>query len=113
MSFQKVTSIPVTLTDAPVIVTDARVSNRFRVTIGGDRQLGNPTHPVNDGQQIVWEIVQDPTGGHVLTYDSQFVFGDQVTGVISTGANTRSFLTAIYDSGSNKWYVVGCVTNYA
>ena len=51
---------PVTLTDAPVIATDASLSNHFRVTLGGNRVLGNPTNPT-DGQKVIWEIVQDAT----------------------------------------------------
>lgn len=98
---------PIVLTDAATIATDANTSNRFRVTLGGNRTLGNPTN-TTDGQQCVWEIIQDGTGGRALALDTAFVL---CTGIllsaINTAANKRSFLTAIFSSTPTKWYVVG------
>lgn len=105
-------SVPVTLTDAATIATDASLSNRFRVTLGGNRTLGNPSNSV-DGQQIVWEVIQDGTGGRTLAFDTNFAFGAEIaTCAVGNTANKRSFITAIYTNSITKWQIVGCVTNY-
>lgn len=105
-----------TLTDAATIATDASVGTYYRVTLGGNRTLGNPTNPT-DGQRSMWEIKQDATGGRTLTADTQFAFGNEITAPssslnISTNANSVSFITAVYNSTATKWYVVGNVTGY-
>lgn len=103
---------PVTLTDAATVATDASLSNYFRVTLGGNRTLGNPTNPTN-GQKVVWEIIQDGTGTRTLAYDTQFTFGTDITGaVLTTTLNKRDFLGAIYNSTTTKWYVVAFVKGY-
>lgn len=109
------TSAPQTLTDAATIATDASLGNRFRVTLGGNRTLGAPTNPTN-GQQCVWEIIQDGTGSRTLSLDTGtggFAFGTDIASItLTTTASKRDFLTAIYNSTANKWYVVGFVKGY-
>ena len=109
------TSAPQTLTDAATIATDASLGNRFRVTLGGNRTLGAPTNPTN-GQQCVWEIIQDATGSRTLSLDTGtggFAFGTDIASItLTTTASKRDFLTAIYNSTANKWYVVGFVKGY-
>lgn len=110
-----IASAPQTLTDAATIATDASLGNRFRVTLGGNRTLGAPTNPT-DGQQVVWEIIQDGTGSRTLSLDTGtggFVFGTDIASItLTTTASKRDFLTAIYNSTANKWYVVGFVKGY-
>src|SRR5690349_18132166 len=43
----------VILPDAATIVVDASIGNDFRVTISGNRTLGNPSNPT-DGQKIIF-----------------------------------------------------------
>jgi hypothetical protein len=104
-----IVTTPATLTDAVTIATDANLSNRFRVTLGGNRTLGNPSN-LSDGQQLCWEIIQDGTGGRTLSLDTKFIL---CTGVLLTNLNTaatkRSFITAIYISASDRLYIVGIV----
>lgn len=107
---------PVTLTDAATIATDASLGTTFRVTLGGNRTLGNPTNPT-DGQRCIWEVSQDATGGRTLAADTKFAFGNEITAPassinISTNASSLSFITAIYNSTADKWRVVGNVTGY-
>jgi hypothetical protein len=98
---------PVTLSDGATINTDASQSNHFRVTLGGDRTLANPTS-ATDGQRITWEIIQDATGSRFLSYGSKFTFGTDVTSpVLSVTGNLRDFITAVYNSTTDKFYVVG------
>lgn len=96
---------PVTLSDGPTISTDASLGTHFRVTLGGNRTLANPTGAV-DGQRITWEIIQDGTGSRTLSYDTKFAFGTDVTSpVLSTTAGLRDFIGAIYNSTTDKFYV--------
>jgi hypothetical protein len=106
---------PVILTDAATIATDASLGNRFRVTLGDNRTLGAPSNPT-DGQQIVYEVIQDGTGTRTLalaTGAGGFAFGSDITGItLSTGGNVRDYLTCIYNSAQDRWAVVGFIKGY-
>lgn len=103
---------PVALTDAATIATDASLGNHFRVTLGGNRTLGNPTNPT-DGQKCLWEIIQDATGSRTITLDTKFALGTDITGVtLTTTASKRDFLGAVYNSTADKWYVIAFVKGY-
>lgn len=56
------------LTDAATITPDFGVANMFRVQLGGNRILANPTNLV-EGQSGSIDIHQDNTGGRTLTFD--------------------------------------------
>jgi hypothetical protein len=103
-------SVP--LTDAATIATDASLGHRFRVTLAGNRTLGNPTNGY-DGQQITWEIIQDTNGSRTLALDTKFALGTDITSTtLTTTLNKRDFLTAQYNSTADKWYVLGFVKGY-
>ena len=112
-AFGVIVVTPDTLTDAATIATDASLGNHFRVTLGGNRTLGNPTNPA-DGQRATWEVIQDATGSRTLTMDTKFAFGTDIATPITltTTASKRDFITAIYNSTADKWYVVGFVRGY-
>lgn len=102
----------VTLTDAATVATDASLGNTFKVTLGGNRTLGNPTN-AKDGQRLTWEVIQDGTGSRTLAMDTKFAFGTDITGItLTTTLNKRDFITAIYDSTADKFYVTGFVRGY-
>ena len=104
---------PTTLSDGATINTDASQGTHFRVTLGGNRTLANPTGAV-DGQRITWEIIQDGTGSRTLSYGSKFTFGTDVTSpVLSTTAAKRDFIGAIYNASADKFYVVGFARGFA
>ena len=104
--------VPIVLTDAATIATDASLGNHFRVTLGDNRTLGNPTNST-DGQKVIWEFVQDVTGSRTITLDTRFGLGTDITAVtLTTTANKRDFMTAIYNMGVGTWYVVGFVKEY-
>lgn len=95
-----------TLTDAATIATDASLANHFRVTLGGNRTLGNPTNPV-DGQRVIWEFIQDGTGSRTITLDTKFNFGTDIVGLtLTTTAGARDFMTAIYNLAADVWDIV-------
>lgn len=110
-----ITQDVVTLTDGANIATNAALSNRFKVTLGGNRTLSAPTNPT-DEQQCVWLFIQDGTGNRTITLDTGaggFKFGSDITAItLSTAANKRDRMTAIYDAAANKWEVVGIVRGY-
>jgi hypothetical protein len=103
---------PVTLTDAATVATDASLGDYFRVTLGGNRTLGNPTNMI-DGQRVIWEIIQDATGTRTITLGSAFALGTDIAAVtLTTTASKRDFLGAVYNSTAAKWYIVAFVKGY-
>lgn len=103
---------PVVLTDAATIATDASLGNHFRVTLGGNRTLGNPTNPT-DGQRVIWELIQDGSGTRTIALDTAFALGTDLTAVtLSTAINKRDFLGAIYNSTAVKWYVTSFIKGF-
>jgi len=106
------TRTPVTLTDAATIATNAALGTHFRVTLGGNRTLGNPTNPT-DGQRIIWELIQDGTGSRTITLDTNFALGTTISSVtLTTTASKRDFLGAVYNSTAGKWYVIAFTAGY-
>jgi len=109
--------VPVTLSDAATIATNAALGNHFRVTLGGNRTLGAPTNPT-DGQQCVWEFKQDGTGSRTITLATGaggFAYGSQLTSsaiVLTTTAGAIDFLTAMYNSTADRWHVIGFIKGF-
>ena len=104
----------IALTDNGVtIATDASLGNNFRVTaLTANVTLSNPTNPT-DAQVITWEIIQNASAAKTLAFGGAFGFGAEITAcTISAGLSTHSFITAIYNSTTVKWYVRGCLTGY-
>lgn len=105
-------STPTALVDGASIPSDWTSKNRFRVTIAGNRTLSNPSNP-NDGQQAVYEIIQDGVGGRTLAFDTKFAFGSELAScVVSAVANKRSYVSVVYVAATDRFNVVSCLTNY-
>jgi hypothetical protein len=102
-------TLPVNLTDAATIATDAALGNLFAVTLGGNRTLGAPTNGL-DGQRLSWRLRQDATGSRTLALAAGFRSGSTFgTPVLSTTANAVDYLAAMYVVADNKWDVTGFV----
>jgi hypothetical protein len=90
------------------ITFDASLGRHFRVTMGGARRL-SATIGMQDGMMVLLEILQDGVGGRVLTF--QDANGGWVDGgnaiTISTVANKRSYIVAVYHSGLQRWHMLG------
>jgi hypothetical protein len=97
-------SVPVVLTDASTISTNAALSNHFRVTLAGSRTLANPTNS-SDGQVVTWEFIQDSTGSRTITLGSAFNKGS-LTITLTTTATKRDFMQCIYNATTSLWYVI-------
>lgn len=104
--------VVVTLTDASTIAVNAAAGNHFRVTLGGNRTLGNPTGAV-DGQRLLFEILQDGSGSRLLTLDTKFALGTDITAVtLTTTASKRDFLGVVYNSTADKFFVLALAKGY-
>ena len=77
-----------TLVDGATITIDGNTGINFRVTLGGNRTLANPTN-MKTGQSGIIIVTQDGTGGRTLSYGSNWRFagGAATGGVLSTSAN--------------------------
>ena len=75
-----------TLTDQANIAIDLSLANNFTVTLGGNRNLSNPTSKVV-GQSGSIFVIQDSTGSRTLTYSSDWDFIGGTAPTLSTTAN--------------------------
>jgi hypothetical protein len=103
----------VLLTDAPVIAVDASLGNDFRVTVNGNRTMGNPSNPVN-GQQILFQITQGAGGSFTITWGSAYDFsGSLPRPTLSTGAGQTDLLGFIYNRADGSWLLAALVTGFS
>jgi hypothetical protein len=84
------------------VAVNAALSNAFRLDMGGNWNLLNPTNP-QDGQVIRFLIIQDASP-RTLTFGSQYKFPGGVTPVLSTGAGEVDLAGFEFDSLTGFWY---------
>jgi hypothetical protein len=83
---------PVTLTDGPTIPVDFALGNNFAVTLGGNRQLGNPANCVaGDNGNIA--VRQDATGNRTLTFAANWFPLGGLAGTLSTPPNAYDIIS--------------------
>ena len=104
-------NIPVTLaysgTNVPV---NASLGTHFRLTATNNFLLQNPAG-ASDAQRMVFEIIQDATGGRTMFLGNAFRLGTDIPAVnLTTNAGRRDFLTCVC-SGTN-FYILGLVKGY-
>jgi len=80
-----------TLTDAATIAVDMDDNNNFKVTLAGNRTLGNPTNVVA-GQTGFIEVIQDGTGSRTLAFSSNFRFVGGSAPTLTTTASAKDVL---------------------
>lgn len=83
------------LTDATTISTDAAKSNHFRVTLGGNRTLANPTN-LQDGVILNWWVKQDGTGSRTLAYGTKFKWPSGAAPTLTTAASSLDLIVGQY-----------------
>ena len=92
----------VVLTDAATIAVDASLGNDFRVTIAGNRTMGNPSNPT-DGQKITLQITQGAGGSSAITWGSVYQFSDGLPQpILSTTAGQTDLLAFIYNAAKTN-----------
>lgn len=102
----------VNLTDGANISVNAALGNIFTVTLGGNRQLDNPTNP-NRGQKIIVRVKQDGTGSRTLTFDTKYRFStDLPSPTLSDGAGDIDYLGFIYNKDDDKWDYIAEVKGF-
>jgi hypothetical protein len=88
------------LTDAASITTDCDNSNSFKVILGGNRTLANPTN-LQVGATYLWIIQQDAAGSRTLNYGSYFKWPGGSAPVLSTDANAIDAISGICIAADN------------
>jgi hypothetical protein len=102
----------VNLTDAAVIAVDASMGNDFRVTIAGNRTIGNPANPAN-GQQIIFQVTQGSGGSFTLNWGSSYEFShDLPQPSLSTIAGQTDLLGFIYNVAKGTWLLAAFVNGF-
>jgi hypothetical protein len=81
----------VTLTDAATIAVDMDSFINAKVTLAGNRTLGNPTNE-KVGQSGVIRVIQDATGSRTLAYGTDWEFAGGTAPTLSTAANAEDLL---------------------
>jgi hypothetical protein len=101
------------LTDAATIAVDASLGNDFRVTLAGNRAVGNPANP-SDGQQIIFQVTQGSGGSFTLTWGSSYEFS---TGLpqptLSTAAGQTDLLGFVYNAAKRTWLLAAFVNGFS
>ena len=87
---------PQTLTDAATVALDVSLGVNSKVTLAGNRTLGNPTN-LKSGQSGLISITQDATGTRTLAYASNWKFSGGTAPTLSTAAGSVDLLTWWYD----------------
>lgn len=93
---------PIALTSGATIAVDASLSNNFRLVLGVNATLSNPTNPT-DGMVVNIRIKQDATGSRTLAYGTAYKFPGGTAPVLSTAANAVDLMSCYYDSADGTW----------
>ena len=102
-----------TLVDEATILVDARLSFHQRVTLAGNRTMGNPTDG-RDGQDLLFQITQDSLGSRTITWGSAYSFGiDIPEPTLSTTAGDVDLVLFLFDSPTDKWFCIGVSRGYS
>ena len=99
------------LTDQASITIDSSQSNKWHVTLAGNRNIENPTNSV-DGRILILRIQQDATGGRTITWGAKFRFnGDLSTEnvVLSTEGGRIDRIGFEYVASEDMWDCVSFI----
>src|SRR5574337_1077981 len=96
---------PAALTSGATIAVDASQSNNFKLVLGTNATLSNPTN-ATDGMVLNIRIKQDATGGRTLAYGSAYKWPGGTAPALSTAANAVDLLSMYYDSTDAVWACV-------
>jgi hypothetical protein len=93
---------PSTLTSGGTIAVDASLSNNFKLVLGTNATLSNPTNPT-DGMVVNIRVKQDATGSRTLAYGSAYKWPAGSVPALSTAANAVDLISMYYDSTDAVW----------
>jgi hypothetical protein len=102
----------VVLTDAPNIAVDASRGNDFRLTLGGDRTIGDPTNPA-PGQQIILQITQGTGGPFTITWGLTYEFSSTLPQpTLSTAPGQTDLCGFIYNAATESWLLAAFLSGF-
>jgi hypothetical protein len=103
---------PQALTPGVTVALDASLSDTFTLVADQSFTLSNPTNPT-DGQRIVVRIKQDGTGSRLITFDTKWRFGTDITAVVlSVAANAVDYIGAYYNATDDMWDILAVAKGY-
>lgn len=103
----------VNLVDAATIAVDASLGNDFRLTLGGNRSMGNPSNPVS-GQQIIFQITQGAGAPYTLTWGSAYEFSNGLPApILSPTTGQTDVLGFIYYASNRTWLFAAFVNGFS
>lgn len=103
----------VPLTDAATIAVDASLGNDFRVTIAGNRTMGDPANPA-DGQQVIFQITQGAAGSFQLTWSSAYEFSNALPQPhLTTAPGHTDVFGFIYNAALGSWLLAAFVNGFS
>lgn len=98
---QNVASVALSIAAGNVAV-DASLSNVFYLACISNFTLVNPTNAVS-GATITINFKQDATGSRLITFGTAYKFPGGVVPTLSTAANAKDTLYAVYDHVDSIW----------
>lgn len=93
------------LTDGATVSIDLANCENFRLTLGGNRTLANPTNATG-GQMVNIRVHQDATGSRTLGYGTKYKFPGGTAPVLSTAASAADMLSFQYDDSEDTYWLV-------
>ena len=88
-----------TLTDGATVTPDFSASNNYKIILGGNRTLANPTNLVA-GQSGAILVSQDSTGSRTLAFGSYWKFAGGTAPTLTTTASATDVIAFFVDSTS-------------
>ncbi len=100
-----------TLVDGATIPIDASANNAFNVTLGGARELSNPTNVV-EGMSWVVRVIQDGTGLRALTFAANYEWATAGAPDLSADTAAQERLLTFYAVSPTKILAVDSLGVY-
>lgn len=101
----------VALTDGASIPVNAALGNDFRVTLGGNRTIANPTNPI-DGQDITFLLTQDGSGSRIVTWGSAYSFGTSGAPTLTATGGKTDLVGFKYRAAASSWVCIGSALGF-
>ena len=89
-----------TLTDGATVTPDFAVTNNYKIELGGNRTLANPTN-LTAGQSGVIVISQDSTGSRTLAFGSYWKFAGGTAPTLTTTAGAVDRVDYVIESATS------------
>jgi len=96
----------VNLTDATSIAVNGSLGAVYKVTLGGNRMLANPTNLVA-GAVYTFIFTQDATGGRTLTFGNNYIFPGAISSLALSAAPGATDSAQFVSDGTYLYYISG------